>query len=119
LVADVPIDNGLRLVVHAWKDRDRDYVRLLASRTAAAAPSTSVIFFAEDADPARVFVARSKDLAFDCGRILREALATLGLRGGGSADLAQGDVPKEQETALRALITEAIRTAAAETHQGQ
>ncbi len=119
LAADVSIDNGLRLVVRAWKDRDRDYVRLLASRTAAAAPSTSVIFFAEDADPARVFVARSKDLDFDCGRILREALATFGLRGGGSADLAQGDVPKEQETALRALITEAIRRAAVETHKGQ
>ena len=119
LTADVPIDNGLRLVVRAWKDRDSDYVRLLASRTAVAAPLTAVIFFAEDADPARVFVARSKDLVFDCGRILREALATFGLRGGGSADLAQGDIPKEQETALRALITEAIRRAAAETHKGQ
>jgi alanyl-tRNA synthetase len=119
LAADVPIDNGLRLVVRAWKDRDRDYVRLLASRTAAAAPSTAVIFFVEDADPARVFVARSKDLAFDCGRILREALATFGLRGGGSADLAQGDVPPKQEPELRTLITEAIREAAAEAQKRQ
>jgi alanyl-tRNA synthetase len=119
LAADVPIDNGLRVVVRAWKDRDRDYVRLLASRTAAAAPSTAVLFFAEEADPARVFVARSKDLAFDCGRILREALATFGLRGGGSADLAQGDVPAKHETALRTLMTETIRRAAAETHKGQ
>jgi len=119
LATDAPIDNGLRLVVRAWKDRDRDYVRLLASRTAVAAPLTAVIFFAEDADPARVFAARSKDLVFDCGRILREALATFGLRGGGSADLAQGDIPREQETALQALITEAIRRAAAETHKGQ
>ena len=111
----MPIDNGLRMVIHAWKDRDRDFVRLLASRTAAAAPSTSVIFCAEDADPARVFVARSKDLAFDSGQILREALATLGLRGGGSADLAQGDVPTNQEPALRALITEAIWRGVAET----
>jgi len=60
--------------------------------------------------PARVFIARSHDLAFDCGQILREALAHLGLRGGGSADLAQGDVPAKQEEALRASLTDAIRS---------
>ena len=109
LVKDVPIDNGLRLVVRAWKDRDRDYVKLLASRTAAAAPSTAVIFCATDTDPVRVFVARSLDLDFNCGRILRDTLARLGLRGGGSTDLAQGDVPAEQEPELRASITEAIQ----------
>jgi len=108
LASEVPVDRALRLVVRAWKDRDRDYVKLLASRTAAAAPSTSVIFFAEDADPVRVFVARSADLDFDCGRILREELARLGLRGGGSADLAQGDVSSEREAALRVAITDAI-----------
>jgi alanyl-tRNA synthetase len=114
LVKDVPTDNGLRLLVRAWKDRDRDYVKLLASRTAAAAPSTAVIFCANDTDPVRVFVARSLDLDFNCGRILRETLAQLGLRGGGSTDLAQGDVPAEQEPALRASITEAIQRAMAE-----
>jgi alanyl-tRNA synthetase len=108
---DEPIENGLRLVVREWKDRDRDYVRLLASRTAAAAPSTAVIFSAKEADPVRVFLARSADLNFDCGRILREALAQLGLRGGGSIDLAQGDVPAKHEAALRASLTDAIRSA--------
>ena len=61
---------------------------MLASRTAAAAPSTAVILCAHDAEPHRVFVARSKNLGFDSGKILREALAALGLRGGGSPDLA-------------------------------
>jgi alanyl-tRNA synthetase len=111
LAMEVPIDNGLRLVVREWKDRDREYVKLLASRTAAAAPSTAVYYCAKDAEPARVFVARSPDLHFDCGRILREALAQMGLRGGGSADLAQGDVPAQQEPGLRALVTDAIRNA--------
>ena len=97
LATEEPIENGVRLVVREWKDRERDYVRLLASRTAAATPSTVVIFSAKEADPVRVFVARSADLDFDCGRILREALAQLGLRGGGSADLAQGDVPQQLE----------------------
>jgi alanyl-tRNA synthetase len=108
LAMEVPFENGIRLVVGAWKDRDRDYVKLLASRTAAAAARTAVIFFATEADPVRVFVARSADLGFNCGQILREALAHLGLRGGGSADLAQGEVRAEQETSLRASVSDAI-----------
>jgi len=111
LASEAPMEDGLRLVVGAWKDRDRDYVKLLASRTAMAATRTAVIFCANDADPARVFIARSADLDFNCGQILREALGQLGLRGGGSADLAQGDVPSEQKAALRASVTDAIRRA--------
>lgn len=118
LASEVPIESGLRLVVREWKDRDRDYVKLLASRTAAAAPSTAVILCAKDTEPMRIFVARSPDLNFDCGRILREALAHLGLRGGGSADLAQGDVPKEHESALMASLIETIRNVVAEANRG-
>jgi alanyl-tRNA synthetase len=119
LAMEEPIENGLRLVVRAWRDRDRDYVKILASRTAIAAPRTAVIFCANDTDPVRVFVARSSDLDFNCGQILREALAHLGLRGGGSADLAQGEVPAEQEVALRASVSEAICKAVAEAHKQQ
>jgi alanyl-tRNA synthetase len=119
LAAEVPIENGLRLVVRAWRDVDRDYVKLLASRTAVAAPRTAVIFCANDTDPVRVFVARSSDLDFNCGQILREALAGLGLRGGGSADLAQGELPAAQEAALRASVCDAICLAVAEPHQQQ
>jgi len=111
LVAEAPVENGLRLIVRAWTDRDREFVRLLASRTAAATPSTAVIFCANEVQPARMFVARSADLNFNCGQILREELARLGLRGGGSADLAQGDVPAEQVTALRDSLAKAIRNA--------
>jgi len=113
----VPIEGGLRLVMREWKDKDRDYVKILASRTAAA-PSTAVILCAKDADPIRVFVARSPDLKFDCGRMLRESLAHLGLRGGGSADLAQGDVPRENEAALLATLSGSIRTIVAEANRG-
>jgi len=91
-------------------------VRLLASRTASSASSTIAIFTAKEAEPARVFLSRSPDLHFDCGRVLREALAGLGLRGGGSADLAQGDVPAEHEAALTRSLIDAIRSATALTH---
>ena len=111
LVAETPLADGLRLIERGWTDRDRDTIKLLASRTAAAAPGTAVIFTARDADPVRMFVARSADLTFNCGQIVKESLAALGLRGGGSPDLAQGDVPANKEEALRAALTSAIRNA--------
>jgi alanyl-tRNA synthetase len=117
LAREAPVENGLRLLVRAWKDRDREYVRLLASRAAAAASSTAVIFSAHEADPVRIFVARSPDLHFDCGRILREELARLGLRGGGSGDLAQGDVPADREPELRAALSAAIYREVAEAER--
>ncbi|MGB6134312.1 MAG: alanine--tRNA ligase-related protein [Acidobacteriaceae bacterium] len=112
LAVEVPIANGLRLVMRSWKDRDRDYVKLLASRTAATSPETVAIFSAEEADPARVVLARSMDLDFDCGRLLREALTELGVRGGGSPDLAQGEVPAKLVQGLCASLAESIRKAA-------
>ena len=112
LISEEPVNDGLRLVVREWKDRDRDFVKVLASRTAAAAPSTAVVFCATDLDPVRVFIARSPDLNFHCGSLLREMLTPFGLRGGGSPDLAQGDVPKEQKQAFLASVIDAVRNLA-------
>ena len=113
IAAEVPVETGLRLIVRSWKDRDRDFVRLLASRTAAAAPSTAVIFCASEAEPTRIFLARSSDLKFNCGQMLKEELARLGLRGGGSPDFAQGDVPAQNQTALCESLSAAIRQSSA------
>jgi alanyl-tRNA synthetase len=117
LVMEVPIENGLRMVVREWTDRDRDYIKLLALQTVKAAAQTIAIFSASDAHPIRIFVARSADLGFSCGQVLREALAQIGLRGGGSADLAQGDVPSEQEAALRVSIIDTMCRAVAKAHK--
>lgn len=111
LAVEETIQDGLRLVERTFKDRDRDYVKLLASRVPSAAPSTAVVFCTEEANPARIYVARSMDLDFDCGRVLREVLAQRGLRGGGSADLAQGDVPLQDCAAVRAEVAAAVRAA--------
>jgi alanyl-tRNA synthetase len=109
LAVEVPIDKGLRLVDRTWKDRDRDYIRLLASRLTAAAPGTATILSSEDGATVRVILARSLDLDFDCGKILKEALAQFGLRGGGSSDLAQGDISTQDAPALRAALVQTIR----------
>jgi alanyl-tRNA synthetase len=62
-------------------------------------------------DPVSFVFARSLNLNFDCGLILKEALSQLGLRGGGSAEFAQGEVPSLQLAALRASLVAAIRSA--------
>jgi alanyl-tRNA synthetase len=110
LAVESPIRDGLRLVERTWKDRDRDYIRLLASRLAAVAPSTAAILCAHDAEPVRVVLARSLDLNLDCGRLMKEALAERGLRGGGSPDLAQGDIPAAQSADFCTSLARAIRS---------
>ncbi|HEY6446176.1 MAG TPA: DHHA1 domain-containing protein [Acidobacteriaceae bacterium] len=109
LAVEVPLDAGLRIVERSWKDRDRDYVRLLASRLTAAAPGTVAILSAEDGPLVRVFLARSMDLDINCGNLLKEVLAQHGLRGGGSPDLAQGDVPAAAAAAIRSALAQAVR----------
>jgi len=112
LAVEVPIENRLRIVDRLWKDRDPEYCKLLASRLTAAAPSTIVFFCSESTEPASVVLARSLDFNFDCGRLLKEALSQLGLRGGGSADFAQGEVPVQQLGAFRASLVAAVHKAA-------
>jgi alanyl-tRNA synthetase len=113
LAVEVPIDNGVRIVDRVWKDRDPEYCRLLASRLTKAAPSTIILFCTEATDPASVVFARSLSFNFDCGRLLKEALAHHGLRGGGSADFAQGEVPAQHLEALRSTLLGAVRSSVA------
>jgi len=107
-VEEMIVDN-LRLVRRTFTDRDRDYVRLLASRVCLPVPRTVVVLVAAETDPARVFVACSHDIDLNCGDFLRASLATHGLRGGGSADLAQGDLPRSQVEEVAGDIANNLR----------
>ncbi|HUB20239.1 MAG TPA: DHHA1 domain-containing protein [Acidobacteriaceae bacterium] len=113
LAVEVPIENRLRVVDRSWKDRDPEYCRLLASRLTAAAPSTIVLFCSEVSNSVSLVLARSLDFTFDCGQLLKDALSQFGLRGGGSPDFAQGEVPAQQIPALRASLLSAVQAAAA------
>jgi alanyl-tRNA synthetase len=111
LTVEVPIDKGLRFIDRVWKDRDPEYTRLLASRLASAAPSTIILLCSEATDPVSIVFARSLNLNCDCGRILKESLSQLGLRGGGSPEFAQGEVPALELTRLRASLLAGVREA--------
>ena len=105
--------DGWRLIEAACGEHDRDYVRLLAARTAGAAARTVAILSSGEREGARVVLARSRDLGFDCGAMMKQALAECGLRGGGSPDLAQGEVAAEAAAELRAALAARVRAAMA------
>jgi alanyl-tRNA synthetase len=109
LVVEDQSKDGLRLVCRTFGDRDPEYVRMLASDLGASAPRTVALLASTENWPARVVLAKSRDIEFHCGELLRETLAAHGLRGGGSADLAQTDVPKEQWDAVRTEMEAAVR----------
>jgi alanyl-tRNA synthetase len=109
LVVEELIENNLRVVCRMFDDRDRDYVRILASRVTASVPRTVALLASIESSPARIVLARSQDIDAHCGEIMREALASYGLRGGGSPDLAQGDLPADEVVNFLARMTRQLR----------
>jgi alanyl-tRNA synthetase len=94
LLAGQPPQSGLRILRLVFPDRDAHYLKLLASRLAAAATPTCALLAETQDEPARVVLAASPGARIDCGTLLREALASYGLRGGGSPAMAQGQISK-------------------------
>ena len=111
LVVEEQMENNLRMVCRMFSDRDREYVRMLASRVAAAVPRTIALLASTESSPAHVILACSADLDLHCGELMREALATLGVRGGGSSSMAQGDVPSEEVVNFLAMMSRELGAA--------
>src|SRR5271170_4879454 len=116
LAIEVMIQDNLRLVRRTFPDRDREYVRLLASRVCATVPRTVTVFISAESDPVRILLACSHDIDLNCGAFLREALAAHGLRGGGSRDLAQGDLPRDQAEDVATKLAANLRFLLARPH---
>jgi alanyl-tRNA synthetase len=110
LLVAYPEDNGLHYVSATLPVYDAVYARLLAARLVSAAPRTVALIASTAADPATVVLARAASPdAIHCGNLLREHLAAFGVRGGGSAEMAQGAIPTAQLEALLAQMEIAIR----------
>lgn len=89
LLATTPVANDRRVVVQVFPDRDLAYIKLLAQRLTRQAGDVVAFLAATSASPAIVF-ACSPGQPLDMGALMKQALATLGGRGGGSKDMAQG-----------------------------
>jgi alanyl-tRNA synthetase len=108
LVVEEQIRGGLRLVSRSFEDRDPEYIHILASSLTASVPRTAVVLASEENWPARLVIAKSSDINLHCGDLLRETLAGYGLRGGGSAEFAQTDVPQEHMEKIQGELEAAI-----------
>jgi alanyl-tRNA synthetase len=89
LLSETPEVSGRRVVVKTFADRDLTFIKLLAQRLTRGSPNAIALLAATSGQPALVFAA-SPGQPSDMGALMKEALAKLGGRGGGSKDMAQG-----------------------------
>jgi alanyl-tRNA synthetase len=92
LLAETSEAHGRKLVVRTFTDRDLNYLKLLAQKLTRQSPAIALLATASP-QPALVF-AQSPGQPHDMGALLKETMAKLGGRGGGSKDLAQGGAPQ-------------------------
>ena len=88
LLNQTPEHNGRKVTVEVFPDRDLEYVKLLAQRVVR--QGTAICFLASTSPAPVVVFAQSAGQPHHMGALMKEALASLGGRGGGSQDLAQG-----------------------------
>ena len=80
-------------MVRTFSDRDLNFLKLLAQKLTRQFPVVIALLATESPQPTLVF-AQSAGQPHDMGKLLRETVAPLGGRGGGSKDLAQAGVPQ-------------------------
>lgn len=91
-------ESGRFKIVHAvFEERDAEEVRVLAAKIVQREPSVALLA-TKYAGAARLVFARSASLEQNMGQLLAEACETLGGRGGGKPELAQGAGPNVERT---------------------
>jgi alanyl-tRNA synthetase len=96
MLAETSEVNGRKLVVRTFADRDMNSLKLLAQKLTRLAPNAVTLLASTSPQPSLVFAqsqSGQSGLPHDMGALLKETMAKLGGRGGGSKDMAQGGVP--------------------------
>jgi alanyl-tRNA synthetase len=106
LLTETPETRGRKLVVRTFTDRDLNFLKLLAQKITRQSPAIALLA-SESPQPSLVF-AQSPGQPHDMGALLKETMAKLGGRGGGSKDLAQGGAP--QSAGLAAALAAAAQS---------
>jgi len=78
-------------VKQAFADRELAFVKLLAQKLSK--HSGVVALLAATQGQAALVFSRSADVDVDVSALMKEVMASIGGRGGGSKDLAQGGIP--------------------------
>jgi alanyl-tRNA synthetase len=86
-----------RIITQLFSERDAVFIKLLAQKLTAGKSDVVALLAAAAGQPTLVF-AQSPGQKFNMGQLMKEAMAQLGGRGGGSTDLAQGGLPAGAQT---------------------
>jgi alanyl-tRNA synthetase len=81
-----------RLLARVFAERDASFIKLLAQKLTGGRSDVIVLLATLQPQPTLVF-AQSAGQKFNMGQMLKQLLAQLGGRGGGSPDMAQGGLP--------------------------
>ncbi|MBZ5678960.1 MAG: alanyl-tRNA editing protein [Acidobacteriia bacterium] len=95
LLTETPEVDGRKLVLRVFADRDLNFIKLLAQRLTRQHPAVVALLATTLPQPSLVF-AQSVGGPHDMGALMKETMAKLGGRGGGSKDMAQGGAPKAE-----------------------
>lgn len=90
-----------KLVMEYFADRDLAFIKMLAQKLTKTGPCV-VLLACGGTQPSLVF-AQTPGLGNDMGALMKQAVQTLGTRGGGNRDMAQGGAPDgtKAEQAIR------------------
>lgn len=92
MVGQAPERGGVRVVKEHLRERDLNFIKLLAQRIAR--QENAVALLACDRPQPSLVFAQSAGGAFDAGAAMKQAMAAIGGRGGGTRDMAQGGAPE-------------------------
>jgi alanyl-tRNA synthetase len=107
ILAETPEENGRKVVVRTFSDRDMNFLKLLAQRLTRLAPNVITLLATTSPQPSLVF-AQSASQPNDMGALMKETMSKLGGRGGGSKDMAQGGIPNAD--GIEAALSEIAAT---------
>jgi alanyl-tRNA synthetase len=96
-----------RVITEFFPDRDAVFIKLLAQKLTAGKSNVVALLASGAGQPTLVF-AQTPGQKTNMGQLMKDAMAQLGGRGGGSADMAQGGLPAGSTDAekLKSLLQE-------------
>jgi alanyl-tRNA synthetase len=97
-----------RTITAVFPDREAAFIKLLAQKLTAG-QSDVIALLASLADQPTLVFAQSPGQKSNMGQLLKEALAQLGGRGGGSREMAQGGVPAGTDRARIEILLREMR----------
>ena len=81
-----------QVITEFFPDRDAVFIKLLAQKLTAGKSSVIALLASSAGQPTLIF-AQTPGQTFNMGQLMKDAMAQLGGRGGGSTDMAQGGLP--------------------------